>query len=133
MKRLYSVNFICLCVFVFYVHLPLFKTFKKMKRIIVSAYILVSFAFFVTSCTNYVDCTCAYDLENEVVDSVLWNAAGQPIYLKSGSSLPQEKTYIRDTVSATGDCSSLNYYDQVGIDYPNVGLRLHAIVNCWEK
>ncbi len=113
--------------------MPLFKTFKKMKRIIVSAYILVSFAFFVASCTNYVDCTCAYDLENEVVDSVLWNAAGQPIYLKSGSSLPQEKTYIRDTVSATGDCSSLNYYDQVGIDYPNVGLRLHAIVNCWEK
>ena len=104
-----------------------------MKRVIVYACILVSFAFFVAGCTRYVDCTCAYDLENEVVDSVLWNAAGQPIYLKSGSSFPQEKTYIRDTVSATGDCSSLNYYDQVGIDYPNVGLRLHAIVNCWEK
>ena len=39
----------------------------------------------------------------------------------------------RIIVSATGDCSSLNSYDPVGIDYPNVGLRLHAIVNCWEK
>ena len=104
-----------------------------MKRIIVYAYILASFALFAASCTQYVECTCAYDLENEVVDSVLWNAAGQPIYLKSESDLPQAKTYIRDTVSTTGDCSSLNSYDQVGIDYPNVGLRLHAIVNCWEK
>ena len=110
-----------------------FKTFNKMKRIIVSAYILVSFAFLAASCTNYVACTCAYDLENEVVDSVLWNAAGQPIYLKSAPILPQEKTYYRDTVSTTGDCSSLNYYEQVGIDYPNVGLRLHPIVNCWAK
>ena len=113
--------------------MQLFKTFNKMKRIIVSAYILVSFAFFAASCTNYVNCTCAYDLENEIVDSVLWNAAGQPIYLKSGPVIPQEKTYYRDTVSATGDCSSLNYYDAVGIDYSNVGLVLHPIVTCWEK
>jgi hypothetical protein len=104
-----------------------------MKKIITSVCALAILTLFAVGCTNYGDCTCAYDLENEVVDSVLWNAAGQPIYLKSGSTLPQEKTYIRDTVSATGDCSSLNYYDQVGVDYPNVGLRLHAIVNCWEK
>ena len=104
-----------------------------MKKIITSVCALAILTLFAVGCTNYVDCTCAYDLENEVVDSVLWNAAGQPIYLKSGSALPQEKAYIRDTVSATGDCSSLNYYDQVGVDYPNVGLRLHAIVNCWEK
>ena len=84
------------------VFLQLFKTFNKMKRIIVSAYILVSFAFFAASCTNYVNCTCAYDLENEIVDSVLWNAAGQPIYLKSDPQIPQEKTYYRDTVSTTG-------------------------------
>jgi hypothetical protein len=104
-----------------------------MKKIITSVCALAILTLFAVGCTNYVDSTCAYDLENEVVDSVLWNAAGQPIYPKSGSTLPQEKTYIRDTVSATGDCSSLNYYDQVGVDYPNVGLRLHAIVNCWEK
>ena len=104
-----------------------------MKKIIASVCVMAVLALFTAGCTNYVDCTCAYDLENEVVDSVLWNAAGQPIYLKSESVLPQAKTYIRDTVSTTGDCSSLNYYDQVGIDYPNVGLRLHAIVNCWEK
>ncbi|MDD6185349.1 MAG: hypothetical protein PUB29_06965 [Bacteroidales bacterium] len=104
-----------------------------MKKIITSVCALAILTLFAVGCTNYVECTCAYDLENEVVDSVLWNAAGQPIYLKSDPVLPQEKTYIRDTVSATGDCSSLNYYDPVGIDYPNVGLRLHAIVNCWEK
>ena len=104
-----------------------------MKKIITSVCALAILTLFAVGCTNYVDCTCAYDLENEVVDSVLWNAAGQPIYLKSDPAIPQEKTYIRDTVSATGDCSSLNYYDQVGIDYPNVGLRLHAVVNCWEK
>ena len=104
-----------------------------MKKIITSVCALAILTLFAVGCTNYVECTCAYDLENEVVDSVLWNAAGQPIYLKSDPVLPQEKTYIRDTVSATGDCSSLNYYDPVGIDYPNVGLRLHPIVNCWAK
>ena len=113
--------------------MPLFKTFVMMRRIIVSAYILISFALFTASCTNYVNCTCAYDLENEVVDSVLWNAAGQPIYLKSGPVILQEKTYYRDTVSATGDCASLNYYDPVGLDYTNVGLVLHPVVTCWEK
>ncbi len=106
---------------------------RNMKKIIASLCVMTVLALFATSCTNYVDCTCAYDLENEVVDSVLWNAAGQPIYLKSESVLPQEKTYYRDTVSTTGSCSSLNYYDPVGIDYSSVGLRLHAIVNCWEK
>ena len=104
-----------------------------MKRIIVFAYILVAFALFAASCTNYVNCTCAYDLENEVVDSVLWNAAGQPIYLKSDPQIQQEKTYLLDTVSATGDCTSLNYYDPVGMDYTNVGLILHPVVTCWEK
>jgi len=104
-----------------------------MRRLIVSAYILVSLAYLAASCTHYVDCTCAYDLENEVVDSVLWNAAGQPIYLKSDPVIPQEKTYYKDTVSATGDCSSLNYYDPVGLDYTNVGLVLHPVVTCWEK
>ena len=104
-----------------------------MKKIITSVCVLVVFALFVTGCTNYVDCTCAYDLENEVVDSALWNAAGQPIYLKSGPALPQEKTYYRDTVSTTGSCSSLNYYDPVGLDYTYVGLILHPVVTCWEK
>jgi hypothetical protein len=104
-----------------------------MKRIVVSAYILISLALFAASCTNYVSCTCAYDLENEVVDSVLWNAAGQPIYLKSEPVIPQVKTYYRDTVSTTGDCASLNYYDAVGLDYSSVGLILHPVVTCWEK
>jgi len=104
-----------------------------MKKIIASVCVIVVLVLITAGCTNYVSCTCAYDLENEVVDSALWNAAGQPIYLKSDPQIPQAKTYYRDTVSTTGDCSSLNYYDPVGIDYSNVGLRLHAIVNCWEK
>ena len=104
-----------------------------MKKIIASVCVIVVLVLITAGCTNYVSCTCAYDLENEVVDSALWNAAGQPIYLKSDPQIPQAKTYYRDTVSITGDCSSLNYYDPIGIDYSNVGLRLHAIVNCWEK
>ena len=104
-----------------------------MKKIIAFVCVMAVIALFAAGCTNYVDCTCAYDLENEVVDSVLWNAAGQPIYLKSDPQIPQAKTYYRDTVSTTGSCSSLNYYDPVGIDYSNVGLMLHPIVTCWEK
>ena len=104
-----------------------------MKKKIASAFILASLALLTASCTNYVACTCAYDVDNEVVDSVLWNAAGQPIYLKSGHEMPQEKTYYRDTVSTTGYCHSLNYYDPVGIEYPSQGLRIHARVTCWEK
>lgn len=104
-----------------------------MKKTIVSAFAAAALALFAAGCTNYVDCTCAYDLSNEVVDSVLWNAAGQPIYLKSDPVIPQEKTYYRDTVSATGSCASLNYYDPVGTLYANTGVRVHPVVTCWEK
>lgn len=107
--------------------------FKMMKRIIASACFLTVLAFFAASCTNYVSCTCAFDIDNEVVDSVLWNAAGQPIYLKTDPNLPQEKTYYRDTVSTTGSCYSLNYYDPVGTYHPDQGLRTHARVTCMEK
>ena len=104
-----------------------------MKKIIASVCVIVVLVLITAGCTNYVSCTCAYDLENEVVDSVLWNAAGQPIYLKSDPVIPQEKTYYRDTVSTTGNCASLNYYDAVGLDYSSVGLILHPVVTCWEK
>lgn len=104
-----------------------------MRKLIASIFAIVSFAFSITSCTNYVDCTCSYSIANEVVDSALWNAAGQPIYLKSEPAMPQTKAYLRDTVSATGNCSSLNYYDQVGVAHPSQGLVIHSVVECWEK
>lgn len=104
-----------------------------MKKIIASVCLTAFLALFAASCTNYVSCSCAFDIDNEVVDSVLWNAAGQPIYLKSSHDMPQEKTYLRDTVSTTGYCHSLNYYDPIGKDHPGQGVRTHARVTCWEK
>lgn len=104
-----------------------------MKKIIASVCLTAFLTLFAASCTNYVSCTCEFGIDNEVVDSVLWNAAGQPIYLKSSHDLPQEKTYYRDTVSTTGYCHSLNYYDPIGKDHPGQGVRTHARVTCWEK
>lgn len=104
-----------------------------MKGKIATALLIAALALIGTSCTNYVNCTCAYDLINEVVDSLTWNSAGQPIYLKSTLEPAQAKTYLHDTVSTTGDCASLNYYDAVGINRPDQGLILHPKVTCWEK
>ena len=85
------------------------------------------------SCNKAKDCRCAHDIDNEVVDSAQWLAAGQPFFFKSDVQTPQLKTYLCDTIVKKGECSSLNQYDSVGVDHPEEGLRTHYHVTCTEK
>ncbi|MCR4965937.1 MAG: hypothetical protein K6A41_09815 [Bacteroidales bacterium] len=102
-----------------------------MKKAIVLSFL----AFFIlaitsNSCTTR-NCRCYYDVENEIIDTALWIAAGQPIYLKSGEQPIEMKTYIRDTVTYS-ECSSLNYYDYDGVYMSQSGVLIHSVVDCHE-
>jgi len=101
-----------------------------MKKVLVLSFL----AFFILaitsiSCTTR-NCRCYYDVANEVIDTALWNAAGQPIYLKSGEPV-EMKTYIRDTVTYS-ECSSLDYYDYDGVYMQQSGVLIHSRVECFE-
>ncbi len=102
-----------------------------MKKAIVITYLAFFILAMAVSCTNSKDCRCTYSVDNEIVDTALWNASGQPIYLKSGE-LAETKSYIRDTVLYSGECSSLNYYDYQGIYMSQSGVCIHSVVECYE-
>ena len=104
-----------------------------MKKILIPLYFVAAvLAITITSCKKEHLCACANDIGNEVVDSAAWLASGGNYYLKSDLSI-QPKTYLYDTLLQADECESLNYYDSVGVDYPEEGLRLHGITTCHEK
>lgn len=102
------------------------------KNLIPLYFVTVALAIMVTGCKKEHLCECANDIGNEVVDSAAWLASGGDYYFKSDISI-QPKTYIYDTLLQSDDCESLNYYDSVGVDHPEVGLRLHYNTTCREK
>lgn len=104
-----------------------------MKKILIPLYFVAAvLAITITSCKKEHLCECANDIGNEVVDSAAWLTSGGNYYLKSDLSI-QPKTYLYDTLLQADECESLNYYDSVGVDYPEEGLRLHHITTCREK
>ncbi|MBQ3732677.1 MAG: hypothetical protein II859_01815 [Bacteroidales bacterium] len=85
------------------------------------------------SCNKAKNCKCSVDIANEVIDSAAWHAAGEPFYMcKNGEPL-QPKTFLYDTLLQSGECESMNYYDTVGVTYPEMGLCLHNVRECFER
>lgn len=104
-----------------------------MKKIVISLYFVIALLVFtVVSCNKDHLCSCSTSIGNEVVDSAAWNDAGNPLCYKSGIAI-EPKMYIFDTILQSDPCESLNFYDSVGTDKPEYGLRLHVITTCTEK
>ena len=104
---------------------------KKVKSILLLACIFM--AITAISCHRAKNCECAVDIANEIIDSAAWHAAGEPFWMcKNGEPL-QPKTFLYDTLLQSGECESMNYYDTVGVIYPEQGLCLHNVRECIER
>ena len=103
---------------------------EKVKVILLL--VCISLAVTAISCNKAKSCTCYLDISNEVVDSAVWAAAGEPFYMKSGEP-HQPKTFRYDTLLQSGACESLDYYDSVGTLHPDEGLCLHTVNQCFEE
>jgi len=104
-----------------------------MKNLIPIFYIIAILAVTAISCNKAKNCECSVDIANEVIDSAAWHAAGEPFYMcKNGEPL-QPKTFLYDTLLQSGECESMNYYDTVGVTYPEMGLCLHNVRECFER
>ena len=91
-------------------------------------------ALFSASCHKTKTCACYVNWGNEVIDSAAWNAAGQPFYMcKSGQPIPPKTVFWDTLVQSNYNCASLDYYDSVGFEYPEEGLRIHPMRECFEK
>ena len=104
-----------------------------MKRFIPTLYVIAILAVTAIGCNKAKNCECAVGIVNEVIDSAAWHAAGEPFYeCKNGEPL-QPKIFLYDTLLQSGDCESMNYFDTVGVTYPEEGLCLHNVQKCFEK
>lgn len=109
------------------------KNVLVMKRFIPTLYVVAILAVTAIGCNKAKNCECAVDIANEIIDSAAWHAAGEPFYMcKNGEPL-QPKTFLYDTLLQSGDCESMNYFDTVGVTYPEEGLCLHNVRECFEK
>ena len=87
--------------------------------------------------TNYAKAL-KYVKKNQPMEAVASNIGWNPKQLTELKAALPDGAVFHFTCKWNGivfsdDCESLNYYDSVGVDHPEVGLRLHYITTCTEK
>lgn len=115
-----------------------------MKKIIILISIITITCISLSGCQKIHHCRCESGITTTVVDSLLWDSVGRPIYVKEingnkNQDMPyynpehpaQLKVYC-DTRESAVECSYWNHYD-TGQYNAELGIRIGSFIECQEK
>lgn len=116
-----------------------------MKKSIILTSIIATICITMTGCQKLHHCQCYSGITNTVVDSLLWDSIGRPIYMKDINANTNQNLlhfnpehpvqlkvdYDNDRESAV-ECSYWNHYDTGRYD-AELGIRIGSFIECQEK
>ena len=115
-----------------------------MKKSIILITIIAITCISLSGCQKIHHCQCWSGITNTVVDSLLWDSVGQPIYVKeiNGNtnqdllySIPEHPAQLKVdllTRESAVECSYWNY-DDTGRYDAELGIRIGSFLECQEK
>ncbi len=115
-----------------------------MKKSIILITIIAITGLSLSGCQKIHQCRCYSGFTNTVVDSLLWDSVGRPIYVKdihknisqnlshSNPEHPAQLKVYYDTRESAVECSYWNHYD-TGQYNAELGIRIGSFIECQEK
>ena len=115
-----------------------------MKKIIILISIITITCISLSGCQKINHCRCESGITTTVVDSLLWDSVGRPIYVKdihknisqnlshSNPEYPAQLKVYYDTRESAVECSYWNHYD-TGQYNAELGIRIGSFIECQEK